>query len=341
MTKIVSSQQNVRYLSGFTGSIGILLINGSKQTLIIDGRYTDQAKKEVYKGIKTVQAPLGSSLLKCALDIIKKSKPTKIGIEDDKVDALTYNKIKSAFQRTEVYSISNELREKRCVKEQDEITSIRKASLIADVVFDCIIRMVKPGITESDIGAEIDYLTKIMGGEAPAFETLVASGSNTIYPHCKPTKKEIKRGELVLMDFGVRFNSYNSDMTRMISIGVPTKKQHKLYNTILKAQESAIEQIRDGVPASNIDKAARDVLKKEKLDKYFTHATGHGIGLSVHEGPRVSQESKDILKEGMVVTVEPGFYIKGIGGFRVEDMVLVKKNGFEVLTRSPKNLVAI
>ena len=341
MIRLITSEPNIRYFSGFTGSVAILILRSKRSTLIVDGRYTQQARSEVKGGIKVIETPLSSTLLDTALNLLKSEKISEIGYEDDKLDAASFNKLKEKLPKIKFYSISKELRDKRCVKSKAEIDTIRKASLIADLTYDCIIRIIKPGMTELEISAHMDYLIKTFKGDAPAFETLVSSGKLSAYPHGKPTDKKVKAGELIVLDFGARYKGYNSDMTRMVSLGIPSKKQMETYKAVLFAQESAVSKIKDGVPASEIDKTARVALKKAKLEKYFRHGTGHGIGLQVHEDPRVSSSSKDILKAGMVITVEPGVYLPQVGGFRVEDMVLVKREGCEVLTRSSKKLVTI
>ncbi len=341
MLKLITSQQNVRYRSGFTGSVGILVIDGPKKTLIVDGRYTSQARAEVIKGIKVIQAPLNKSLVDTAIGLLKGKKHLKIGFEDDKVDVASFNELKSKLPGAQFVSISKEMRDARAIKNRDELALIRKAALIADVTFDCVVRMIRPGISEKDIAAEIDYLIRIMGADLFAFETLVSSGANSAFPHGKPKAKVLKPGDIVVMDFGARYRGYNGDMTRMVSLGVPSSRQRRIYNAVLKAQLAAIAKVKAGIHANLVDKVAREVLKREKLDGYFTHSTGHGIGLAVHEGPRISSSSADILKEGMVLTVEPGVYIRGFGGFRIEDMVLVTKKGCEVLTKSPKDLIVI
>ena len=341
MIRLVTSESNIRYISGFTGSIAILILTDKEFLLVVDGRYTQQARSEANKGIKVIEAPLSSSLLDTAMNIIKAKKISAIGYEDDKMDAASFNKLKDRFPRAKFYSISRELRDARMIKGKDEIDVIRKAALIADLTYDCIIHIIKPGMTELELSAHIDYLMKTFKGNAPAFETLVSSGKLSAYPHGKPTGKKLEKGDVIVMDFGARYKGYNSDITRMASLGTPSKKNRSLYDAVLSAQEAAISKIRAGVAAKDVDNAARNALKKKKLDKYFSHGTGHGIGLQVHEGPRVSLSSKDILKDGMVVTVEPGVYIPGVGGFRVEDMVLVKKGGCEVLTKSPKDLAVL
>ena len=338
MTRIITSQTNIQYLSGFTGSVAVLIEQDRSFQLIVDGRYTRQAKSEVRKGIKVVEAPLSSTLLEAAVKALSGKKVSEIGYEDDKLDVASFNKLQMKFPKVKFYSISSRLRDQRCVKNAGEIEMIKKAALIADLTYDCVIRIIKPGMTELEISAHIDYLIKTFKGNAPAFETLVSSGELSANPHGKPTDKKVKAGEFVLMDFGARYKGYNSDITRMISIGAPSKKALKVYNAILSAISAAVSKVKDGVVASEVDKAAREMLRKEKLDKYFSHATGHGVGLQVHEGPRISSSSRDILKEGMVITIEPGVYLPHVGGFRVEDMVLVKKNGCELLTRSSKKL---
>jgi Xaa-Pro aminopeptidase len=338
MIRIITSQPNIQYLSGFTGSVAILIARDKRYQLIVDGRYTRQARSEVHKGMQVVEAPLHSTLLKTAISILEGKKISDIGYEDDKLDVASFNKLKDEFSGVRFYSISSQLRDQRCVKNGSEIETIKKAALIADLTYDCIIRIIKPGMTELEISAHIDYLIKTFKGNAPAFETLVSSGKLSANPHCKPTDKKVKSGELVIMDFGARYKGYNSDITRMVSLGAPSKKTMKIYNAVLSASAAAISKVKDGVAAAEIDKAAREALRKEKLEKYFTHATGHGVGLQVHEGPRVSSSSRDVLKEGMVITIEPGVYLPHVGGFRVEDMVLVKKGGCEVMTKSTKKL---
>jgi Xaa-Pro aminopeptidase len=341
MINLISSQPNIRYYSGFTGSVGILIGSGSTYLLIVDGRYTAQAKEEVIKGTKVIEAPIGINIWEPAINFLKKKKISRLGYEEDKIDVATFNKIKAALPGVEFYSISKEIRGKRIIKHASEIELIAKAALIADLTFDCMIHIIKPGMTELEVSAHIDYLMKIFKSENPAFETLVSSGKLSAYPHGKPTDKKILKGDIVVMDFGARYKGYNSDITRMVSLAAPDKKRLKIFNAVLKAQEAAISIVRDGVSASVVDSAARGVLAREKLGRYFTHGTGHGIGLQVHEAPRVSLKSEDILKEGMVMTVEPGVYIPGIGGFRIEDMVLVERSGCRVLTRSPKSLKVI
>ena len=341
MTRLITSEPNIRYLSGFTGSVGIFVIRGNTSILIVDGRYADQAGSEVKKGIKVMEAPLYCSLLDTAIDLIKSKKPSTIGYEDDKMDAASFNKLKDRFPWAKFYSISKELRDRRMIKGSVEIDVIRKAALIADLTYDCVLRLIKPGMTELELSAHIDFLMKTFKASSPAFETLVSSGKLSAYPHGKPTEKKLGKGDVIVMDFGARYKGYNSDITRMLSLGAPSKKHRMIYDAVLSAQASAIAKVRHGIAAKDVDKAARDALKKKKLEKYFRHGTGHGIGLQVHEGPRVSLSSKDILKEGMVITIEPGVYLPGVGGFRVEDMVLVKKGGCEILTKSSKELAVL
>ena len=319
-----------------------MLIEHEKSSyLIVDGRYTLQARSEAYEGIKVVQAPLRSSLLETAVSLLKKEKVSEIGFEDDKMTVESFNKLKGKFPHVKFVSISDKLRGRRMVKNLKEIEHIRNAALIADLTFDCIVRIIKAGMTEREISAHMDYLIKTFKGDMPAFETLVSSGKLSAHAHGKPTDKKVKTGDHLVLDFGARYKGYNSDITRMVSIGTPSAKVMKIYNAVLKAQLAAIAKVKAGVTASDVDKAARDSLLKVKLAKYFDHATGHGIGLQVHEGPRVSLTSKDVLKEGMVITIEPGVYIPGFGGFRIEDMVLVKKGGCEILTKASKELAVV
>jgi len=338
MTELITSPVNIRYLSGFTGSISVLLKHNGKSYLFVDGRYTRQARSEVKKGTSVIEIPLGSSHISVVAEFLKARNVKSIDFEDDKMDVASFNTLKRISGIKSFNSISKQLRDERCVKNKKEIELVKKAALIADLTYDCVMRIVKAGQTEREISAHLDYLMKTFRAESSAFETLVSSGSLSAFPHGKPTDKMIKKGDTIVLDFGARYCGYNSDTTRMISIGQPSKDKIKMFNTVLKAQESAISKVKHGVSASLVDITARNIIQKEGFGKYFKHATGHGIGLAVHEGPRVSKDSKDILKEGMIITVEPGIYIPNVGGFRIEDMVLVKRSGFEVLTRSPKKL---
>ncbi|MFH1710322.1 MAG: Xaa-Pro peptidase family protein, partial [bacterium] len=228
MISLITSEPNIRYFSGFTGSVGMLIVQDKSSFLIVDGRYTRQARSEVRKGTKVIEAPFSSTLLDAAFNILKDKKISEIGYEDEKMDVASFNKLKAKFPNAKFHSISKELRDKRCVKSGSEIDTIRKAALIADLTYDCIIRIIKPGRTELEISAHIDYLIKTFKGNLPAFETLVSSGKLSAHPHGKPTDKMLHEGELIVMDFGAKYKGYNSDITRMASLGAPLKKHQKI-----------------------------------------------------------------------------------------------------------------
>lgn len=227
------------------------------------------------------------------------------------------------------------------IKDEHEVKLVRESIKLLDRGFKEARGILNPGVIENDAALALEFAFKRMGAEALAFDTIIASGERGALPHGKASGKRIKKGELVVVDMGVVLNGYNSDETRTFCLGKTNAEQKKIYNIVLEAQEKAIEKIRPGVKATEVDLAARAHIEKAGYGKYFGHGTGHGVGLDVHEAPNVSPFSSDVLEEGMIVTVEPGIYIPGMGGVRIEDMVLVVKGGFEVLTKTPKDLVCL
>ncbi len=328
---ILSDIKNVRYIFGFTGSSAYALISEQGSFFLTDQRYATQLKSEVRGFTKTI-------VYKKALDAITGLaaglKIKRLGFEGAHLSFDSYKKIKDAVKGITLVAASGTVEGLRARKDKGELNLIQKAIEIAEAGFGEIEQCIAKGVLERDAALKMEFAMRRAGAEDEAFETIVASGQRGALPHGSATGKRIKKGELVVVDAGARFSGYNSDMTRTYCCGKADREQRKVYNAVLSAQQRAIEKIRSGIDAKEIDRAARDCIKKAGYGKYFCHGTGHGVGLDVHERPSIGPESKDVLQDNMVITVEPGVYIPGWGGVRIEDMVLVKGDGCEVLTKS-------
>jgi len=333
---IFFNMSNIRYFSGFTGSEGVLLVDAGQSVLFIDGRYTFQARLETH-GIKIIECV---DKIEATVAEIKKLKLKRIGFEADFVTLATYKKMISCFQREKLIALADELRMLRAYKDETEIALMKKAARISFSSVDRVIEQIKPGWTEKEVALQLEINARESGAEGVAFETIVASGQNSSLPHARPTDKKIKKGDFVVIDFGVRYKGYCSDETCTIAFGKLTDRQKNAYQIVKEAQQRALDEIASGIPAAEIDKTARNVFGK-KFSRYFVHGTGHGVGLDIHEFPRLSSTSGDILKPGMVFTVEPGLYIPRLWGIRIEDTIFLKENSCEKLTKVDKKLVII
>jgi len=302
--------------------MGAVLITKKSAELYVDDRYTIRAKCE--SNLKVYS--LSSLSLK-----------GKVAVEDH-ISVREFASLKKNHKRAKWKITSNVVENLRAVKSAGEIREIRKASRIVDLCFSRIHKFVKVGITEMQIAQELERTAIKNGADGMAFESIVAWGANAAAPHHLSGKQKIGRDNFLLLDFGVLVNGYHSDFTRTFFIGRPNKKQEKIYNTVLEAQVRGIEKVQPENPAALVDTAARRHIERAGFGKYFTHNTGHGVGLEIHELPNFSAKSGDVLRAGMVVTVEPGIYIEGWGGVRIEDMVLVSDGGPIILSKSPKDL---
>jgi Xaa-Pro aminopeptidase len=336
---VVNHLDYVRYLSGYTGSSGLLVITDKSAHFITDFRYTEQAKKEV-TGAKVTIAPGDPvAALKEIADVQKKN--LKVGIDSLHLTLAGHKNLSSVLPNALLVAADNLLAELGWVKDKDEITSIRQAAEIGDAAFARVLSMVGPGVRERELAAELEYQMAVMGSERPAFESIVASGYRSAMPHGVATEKKVKKGDFITFDFGATVDGYVSDMTRTVVVGKATARQKKIYNLVLRAQKAGVRKIKAGVACSKIDAACRTIIDKAGFAKEFGHGTGHGIGYFVHVGPRLSAISTDVLKVNNVVTVEPGIYITGWGGVRIEDDVVVTRNGGIVLNKAPKNLLEL
>lgn len=333
------SGENVRYLSGFTSSTdGYVIVTKNKEYFLTDFRYKDQAHDQC-KGFEIIIH--NNSLMDDIKNIVQNNKVNSIGIEDTFMTVAMYEKLKSNLQGVEISPLKDILSSIRMIKDADEIAAIEKAASIADSAFKHILDFIKTGVTEKEIALELEYTMKKNGATDLSFESIVASGVRSSLPHGVFTDKVINNGEFLTLDFGCVYNGYCSDMTRTVFVGKADDKQKKIYNIVLEAEKMALEQYKPGMLGKEIDKVARDIISAEGYGANFGHGLGHGVGLVVHEDPRVSPLGEIKLQAGMVVTDEPGIYISEYGGVRIEDLVLITEDGYRVLSKSPKHLIEL
>lgn len=337
---VATSPQHLHYLFGFSGSNGLgLIANGDGSRFFTDSRYAEQIKKEV-RGVKTevVSGPLLNGLK----DVPFFKKPRqRVGLDAKSVTVKMLDMYSAAIRNALWEKTENLVERFLAVKDAGELSRIKRAVEIADITFEEILPALRPGVRENEVAAEIEYRLKKNGADEPAFSTIVASGQRSAMPHGRASDKKIGLGEFVTLDFGAFYSGYCSDITRTVVVGRASPRQKKVYDVVLRAQRRGIESIRPGRKGRDVDAAARAVIQKAGFGKYFGHGTGHGIGLLVHDFPGMGQTSEDILKAGMVVTVEPGVYIPGWGGVRIEDDVYVGPKSGTVLNKAPKELLEL
>jgi Xaa-Pro aminopeptidase len=331
----ISHLPNLRYLTGFTGSNGLLLVTPRSATLFTDPRYDIQARAETDCAVRVLTGSLWPEVAK----VVKKSRLKRLAVEDGKLSYATHRALQGMLAPvTRLVSAEGLTEGLRMLKSAGEIDAIRRAMNLAAKAYQSVIGRVRPGWTEQRVAAELDHKMRMLGAEGPAFETIVASGPRSALPHARPAAVEVGRNRLLLVDMGASLDGYTSDMTRVVHLNKPSRKARAVYDAVLEAQLTATEAVRPGAAASAVDAAARKSLRQRGLDGAFTHSTGHGLGLEIHENPRVGRNSETLLEPGMVITIEPGVYLEGFGGVRIEDTVLVTPGGCEVLTPLAKEL---
>ena len=335
---LITSRPNVRYLSGFTGSAGSLLIGRDFTVLLTDKRYTLRAQKEAPGYEVIVPDNPDDDILKTQLEM---RGLRKVGFEANHITVKTREAWQEKYGDLGVEWVASGgvVEDLRLVKDIEEIAYIREACGIADAAFYHIQLFMQPETVEMDVALELEFFMRRQGARRPAFDSIVASGENSAIPHAETSERRFRPGDFVTLDFGAEVNGYCSDITRTVVIGRATEEQRRVYQTVLEAQLRAIEAIKPGVKGCDIDAIARQVITDGGYGDYFTHSLGHSIGLSVHDGMGFAQKSEIVLEPGMVFTVEPGIYIEGFGGVRIEDDVLVTEGGVEVLTHAPKELM--
>jgi Xaa-Pro aminopeptidase len=337
---LVTHLPNVAYLCGFTGSSGVLLVESSRATLFTDSRYTFQAREQVHDAKTAIVA---GSLLKAVAEALKARRGTiRLGYAPAQLTVAQKSVLDSQLgKRLRWVDATNAVERLRAIKEDRELAAMRDAARLIDEVWTGSLLAVKPGASELDVAAEIEYAMKRGGATGPSFETIVASGARSAWAHARPTSKLLRKNELVVMDQGAILRGYCSDMTRTVFLGRVSSRIRSMYRAVLDSQEAAKAAIRAGVTAGSVDAAARDTLKKHRLDRFFTHSTGHGLGTEVHEMPRLARGEETVLEKGMVITVEPGVYVEGLGGIRIEDDVVVTASGCESLTNANRELIEL
>jgi Xaa-Pro aminopeptidase len=331
------SPENIRYLTGFTGSEGYLFVGRDEELLLVDSRYITQAQEETQncrcslleKGITGVATQLSSLQLR------------RLGLEAQGISVALFEQLQKGMEKVELVPITDDLERLRGVKTGAEIALIQKANQIAEAAWKEVVELAKPGIKEADLALELEYRMKKAGAEGISFATIVASGPRSALPHAQPTLRCLEQGDLLLFDFGCQYRGYCSDESCTVIVGQATEEQRRIYGIVKDAHDRAIAQVKPGERLAAIDAAAREYISHAGHEAHFGHGTGHGIGLAVHEWPAVRKDSKDVAEEGMVFTIEPGIYIPGWGGVRIEDIVGVTADGCAMLTAIPKDLVIV
>lgn len=326
------------YLSGFESSLGYLFITKEKSLLFVDGRYIEAAERSVNGEIEVhlftnIYEDVKSFLGEEIKTLLVETSNTVLDVRNFE-KLFGTNIIPSDALEDALYSL-------RLIKTDYEVECITKAQRIAEKAFDEILEFIRPGVTETEIAAQLEYRMKLGGSEEPSFGTIAISGEKTSMPHGVPGDRKVKSGDFITMDFGAVYRGYHSDMTRTVAVGKVSDEMKTVYDTVLNANLAAITKVCEGVKAADVDLAARNVIKNAGFGEYFTHSTGHGVGLEIHEAPNVSFKNEKILVAGNIITIEPGIYLKEKFGVRIEDMVVVTKNGCNNLTKAAKRLIII
>jgi Xaa-Pro aminopeptidase len=336
---LVTHPANWFYLTGFTGESGALVVSKKGVTLITDGRFVVQAKEET-TGVR-VRKQKGS-VFELAVQELRDAKAQRVGFDAVHMTVSQLQGARKASKgRLEWVAAPGMVETLRARKDGEELAQMRKAALLAGEIVEFAIGLLKPGVCEQEVGAEIEYQMRKRGASGPAFETIVAFGNRAALPHARPTAKRLRKNELVVLDLGVILGHYCSDITRTVFVGRAPKRIQTWYMAVLEAQGAAISTVREGASCGEVDAAARRVLESYGLGRLFVHSTGHGLGLEVHEDPRVAKGQAQRLEPGNVITIEPGVYAEGIGGIRIEDDVAVHAGRTEVLTRAPRHLIEL
>jgi Xaa-Pro aminopeptidase len=341
---LVTHLPNVRYLSGFTGSSAVLLVSHSGSVLFTDGRYTRQAKEEVSDAKVTIAR---RQALPAVADWLgrhlgSRTKAVAVGMEAEHFTVADRRRLAGLLPKHVRLREAPPLVERaRMTKDADELSLIRRAATNGAQLFQAALSAIRPGVREVEVAAKMEYAAREAGAEGMSFETIIASGTRSALPHGRASDTPIAAGGFVVCDFGVILQGYCSDRTRTVYVGPARSDARRTYGAVLEAQLAAIAAVRPGACVGSVDQAARKVLQKNGLAKYFTHSTGHGVGLEIHEAPRVAKGQPELLRPGMVITVEPGVYLPGKWGVRIEDMVVVTEHGCEVLDPTQKEFIVV
>lgn len=335
---LVTQATNRKYMSGFTGSSGVLLIAADRALLLSDFRYKTQAPAQapafefvehgasIIDSVKTAAAELGIR---------------RLAFEAHEMNVATFNKYKAAIGDLEFVPAGEWIERLRMAKDAGELAIMRDAAKLADKTFEHMIGLLQPGMKELDVALEIEFFMRHHGATSSSFDTIVASGERSALPHGVASDRVLQTGEFVKLDFGAYYRGYCSDITRTVMLGKPTARHREIYDIVKKAQQATLEGIRPGMTGKQADAIARDIIKSHGYGDLFGHGTGHGLGMEIHEAPRLSVTGDIVLEPGMTVTVEPGIYIPGFGGVRIEDDVVITETGVEILTHASKDFIVI
>jgi len=341
---LVTHLPDVRYLCGFTGSSAALAITRRAVRLFTDGRYTTQAAEEVQTAKVQIvaSAPAVAAAQWLAVQV---GTTGSVGFDPVQTSVAELDRWKAALPgavRRKLLTPVNSLVERlRWLKDEDELAIMAEAAQLGCSLFDHLLGFIQPGLTEAAVAAELEYQARLRGAEGMSFDSIVASGARSALPHGRASQARLPRHGFLTLDFGVILKGYCSDMTRTVCLGKPSTREREVYETVLAAQESAVAAVAAGVESGVVDEAARSILRQAGMAEAFSHSTGHGVGIEIHEGPRIGAGQKERLAPGMVITIEPGAYFAGEFGVRIEDMVVVARGGNRVLTNSPKALIEL
>lgn len=337
----LSTGPNIRYISGFTGSTAAVLVHPAKNCIITDFRYIEQAEAQCPQ-FEVVRWSKETGPIEQILNgLVEHLGIKKLGFEQHGVNYEAYAKLAEALPKVELVGAKGLVEKLRYVKDEQEAQAIAQAAKFSDRAFTAILDFIKPGVTEKEVALELEYIMRKLGAEDRGFQFIVVSGERTSLPHGQPTEAPLQVGDFVTMDFGAQFDGYKSDMTRTIAVGSVDEKQREIYSLVQKAQQQALDAMGPGVVGSVPDQAARALFKQHGLDDKFGHGLGHGVGLEIHEEPFMNSQCTKTLLPGCIVTVEPGVYLPGWGGIRIEDTVLVTADGTQILTKSSKDLIIV
>lgn len=335
---LLLDQLNIRWASGFTGSNGALLVTADDLHLFTDSRYTLQAADQAPLAIVHIA---NTPVVDQAAALLASFENGAIGFEPDVITWHNHRKLAEALPGAELMPVEALVNTLRYTKDPQEVDLVRRAAAITDEAFTAMLSILRPGMTEKEGARELLYTLTGLGADGESFPAIVASGPRAALPHAVPTDRAISAGEPLLLDFGAEYQGYAGDITRTLFVGSSTERFQEVYNVVLQAQQAAIDAIKPDVPGVEVDRVARDIIAGHGYGDCFGHGLGHQIGLDVHDGPALSPRSEVVLQEGMIVTVEPGIYLEGWGGVRIEDDVLVTASGCEIITSSPKHLIEL
>jgi len=342
---LITDPYNLRYYTGYRGGEGVALITESSNILLVDSRYTEAAGRE--SDFKVIEYNNKAPLKKLIQQFIIEENVKRAGFEDLSISYAEYNRYLSYMKDEKAgidvlpVMLGDALLIPRQIKTLEEIQLLQQAEHIGDLAFQDICGILKPGMTELEVAAELEYSMKKHGAEGFSFDTIAASGVNSSMPHAIPSEKKLEKGDFLTMDYGCRYNGYCSDMTRTVCIGKASEEQKKVYNIVLTAQEMVLEQLRPGMLCKEVDSIARDYIASQGYGDCFGHGLGHGVGLYIHESPAFNTRDESVVRPNMIETDEPGIYIPGRFGVRIEDMILITENGCRSLAASPKQLIEL